>query len=117
MNIRIFSSNMHGVLDYAAAIALIIAPMILHLEMHSLLVYWFSIVAGCGLAFYSALTNYLLGVVKVLPFKAHIILDSIASLAFILLAFYHEGTVVSMVYCLVMGGGVIVAIALTKSSQ
>lgn len=117
MKLKFITPDLHGVLDYAAALALIIAPFILGLQEHSILVHWFSVIAGVGLIGYSLLTDYALNIKSVFSFKMHLILDSLASTAFLVLAFAHQGTLLSLAYCLVMGGGVIAVIALSQAEK
>ena len=114
---KFITPDLHGVLDYSAALALIVAPFILGLESHSVLVHWFSIVAGVGLIGYSLLTDYGPSIKGVFSYRMHLILDSVASAAFLILAFVHQGTLLSTVYCLVMGGGVIAVIAFSKQPE
>ena len=114
MNLRFITPNLHALLDYSAAAALILLPFVLGLKEESLFVHWFSIVTGVGLIGYSLLTDYGPSLAKVFPFKVHLILDSLASIAFLVLAFAHQGTTLSFIYCLVMGGGVIAVIALSN---
>lgn len=117
MNLRFITPTLHGVLDYGAAIALIVAPFLLGLEAQSALVHWFSVIAGAGLIGYSLLTDYRLGAAGVIPYKTHLLLDTLASTAFIVLAFAHQGTALTFGYCLVMGGAVILVIALSGSAE
>ena len=117
MKLRFITPTLHGVLDYSAAIALILAPRLLNLQEDSLLVYWFSTIAGVGLIAYSLLTDYAFSLNGIISYKGHLILDGIASGSFIVLAFAHQGTTLSMLYSLVMGAGVIVVIALSGSEQ
>jgi hypothetical protein len=113
MNIRFITPDLHGFLDYAAAAALIVLPVFLQLQEQSALVYWFSIAGGAGLMLYSLLTNYALGVKRIIPYRGHLLLDAIASIAFIALAFLHDGTAMTLWYSLIMGAGVVVVIALS----
>ena len=112
--LQFISPDLHGVLDYLAASALILAPILLSLEQDSVFVYWFSIIAGIGLFGYSLLTNYKLSVSQFFSFKIHLMLDLLASAAFILVAFVHQGTMLSLAYTLTMGVGVIFVVLLSN---
>ena len=115
--LKFINPDLHGVLDYLAAIALIFAPILLALDQDSLLVYWFSIAAGIGLVIYSLGTDYKLSVMGLFSFKQHLILDLTASAAFIALAFLHQGTPLSMGYALVMGAGVIFVVLFSNNGS
>ena len=72
---RIFSTKTHGVLDYLTGAALLAAPKALGLEdvpssSRALKL------AGGGATAYSLLTDYELGVAKVLPMPVHLALDA-----------------------------------------
>lgn len=72
---RIISTKTHGVLDYLTAAALLAAPKMLGLEdvppaARALRM------AGGGATAYSLLTDYELGLAKVLPMPAHLALDA-----------------------------------------
>jgi hypothetical protein len=115
MAIRFITPTLHGFLDYAAAAALIVAPFIFSLSETSELVHWFSVITGFGLIAYSLFTDYKFSVKGLFSYQAHLIFDSLASLAFIALAFLHEGSAFTFGYCLFMAGGVIAVIALSGS--
>ncbi len=72
---RIVSTKTHGILDYLTGAALLAAPKALGLEdvppsSRALKL------AGGGAAAYSLLTNYELGVVKLLPMPVHLAVDA-----------------------------------------
>lgn len=117
MNIRIITPTLHGALDYVASLVLIVAPFVLSLEEHSVLVHWLSVIAGTGLLIYSLLTDYKISLFGFFSFKQHLVLDGIASTTFILVGLLHEGDVVSTVYSLVMGLGVIFVIGLSNQNK
>ncbi len=110
---KVLTPTIHGALDYIAAITLIIAPIILGLKDLAL---WLSAVAGIGLIIYSLLTDYAYSMAKVLPFPMHIVLDSLAAVAFIAAPFILNFTGVAQVYYLVMGVGVLMVVLLTRKN-
>ena len=112
---RFLTPTLHGLGDYAAAAVLIVAPFFLGIKDQSLIAFWASIVAGIGLISYSLLTDYTFSVAKIIPFKAHLVLDSIAGLVLIALAFLLELDTVARAYLIVMGAGVLVVVAVTQT--
>lgn len=114
MKLRFISPDIHGLLDYAAAAGLIILPLLLGLQNESMLVFTFSLVAGLGLILYSLLTDYQFGLSNFFSYKVHLLLDALASVAFIVLAFLHQGSSLSFWYCLAMAGGVMVVILFSE---
>ena len=114
---KFLTPKLHGLGDYAAAAALIVAPFFLGIKDQSLFAYWASIVAGIGLIIYSLLTDYTFSVAKVIPFKVHLVLDSIAGVVLIALAILLELDVVTRAYLIVMGAGVLAVVAVTQTED
>ena len=72
---RIVSTKTHGVLDYLTGAALLAAPKALGLEDVPSSARALQL-AGGGATAYSLLTDYELGVAKVLPMPVHLALDA-----------------------------------------
>src|SRR4051812_45555668 len=70
------SSRLHGILDYTTGATLIAAPAALGLGGTAAGRILRG--AGAGHAGYAALTRYELGVVKVIPYRAHLAMDAVA---------------------------------------
>jgi hypothetical protein len=112
---RFINSSLHGILDYAAAIALIALPFLLGLEEQSALAHWISVIAGVGLIGYSLITQYAFSLAKVIPFQVHLILDIVAALFFIVAPFILRFEGVVAIYYWVMGAGVVMVVALSNT--
>ena len=87
INLRIINPTLHGVADYTAAIGLIIAPFILDLGQTSIIALWFSVCTGIVVLLTSLLTDYNLGAIKVIPFLAHLAMDLVFALTFMIIPF------------------------------
>jgi hypothetical protein len=76
---RPISTYVHGTMDYAMGVLLILLPFWLGLETgsagHSVLMYM-----GIGLITYSLLTNYELGLTGIISMPAHLTLDFLGGL-------------------------------------
>ena len=68
------SSRAHGVLDYVVGLGLILSPRIFGLDT-SIAEGKVPMMLGWAALIYSLLTRYELGLLKVLPFRAHLALD------------------------------------------
>lgn len=91
---RPIDSTLHGVVDYAAGAALTtVFPKLAGIEGTRSARQIRT--AGAVHAGYSTLTDYPLGIVKVLPFKAHLAMDALGALALAATPFvtgqYREG--------------------------
>lgn len=80
MSIRFIPTPVHGVLDYATATLLCVAPTVLGLEdtpkARNIMVG-----LGLGTVAYSLLTNYELGVKPAKSMRSHLALDAISGIA------------------------------------
>lgn len=71
---RLITTKTHAYLDYIVGIFLLVAPFILKLDpkMPEGILFF---ILGAGLLFYSIITNYELGLFKIIPMKTHLLLD------------------------------------------
>lgn len=67
-------SRAHGILDYLVGVVLIIAPSLFGFADGP--ERWVPIILGITTIVYSLLTDYELGAIRVLPFRAHLIIDA-----------------------------------------
>jgi len=114
---RFITPHLHGFLDYAAALALIIAPFVLGLEQSSVLAHWISVAAGVGLIGYSLITDYFASIAKVIPFKVHLVLDLAAAVFFLAAPTVLGFTGIVAIYYYVMGAGVVMVVALSNTLE
>ena len=117
MKLRILTPTLHGLLDYAAAGGLITLPFLLGLGELSPLAQWFSVTAGIGLVIYSLATDYAFGAFGLLSFRAHLLFDLAAAVAFIAAPFVFGWTGLVLAYYLVMAAGVLVVVALSQADE
>lgn len=114
---KFLTPTLHGLGDYAAAAALIAGPFVLGISEQSVFAHWFSIAGGIGLIVYSLLTDYTFSLAKAIPFKTHLLLDTAAGLAFVVLPFLAGLDGVARIYFLVMGIGVLFVVAASKTQS
>ena len=76
------SPKVHGVLDYSVSILLIGLPALLEIP-YSHIEAIVPVVAGSLTILYSLFTDYTFGVIKVLPFRTHLTIDTIANIIFV----------------------------------
>jgi hypothetical protein len=72
---RFIPTRVHGVLDYVTAGVLIATPSMLGFRKNGLQT-WLPIALGLGTIGYSLLTDYELGLFKVIPMPMHLALDA-----------------------------------------
>ena len=81
----------------------------------SLLAHWASIAGGVGLIVYSLLTDYTYSIAKIIPFKVHLVLDSLAGIVLIALAFALKLGGIAQIFMIVMGAGVLLVVAVSQT--
>ena len=72
---RFIPTRAHGVLDYLTAGVLIAAPSMLGFRKNGMQT-WLPMALGLGTIGYSLLTDYELGLFKIIPMPAHLALDA-----------------------------------------
>jgi hypothetical protein len=72
---RFIPTRVHGVLDYVTAGVLIAAPSMLGFRKNGMQT-WLPIALGVGTIGYSLLTDYELGLFKIIPMPMHLALDA-----------------------------------------
>lgn len=87
MKLKFLSPTNHGIVDYLAAVTLIIAPFILQLGENNPMVSLISIVTGIAVIIVSLSTRYHYGVFKIIPFGGHLALDLLVATLFMLVPF------------------------------
>jgi len=110
---RFISDSMHAVVDYLAALFLIIAPFVLGFEAINPIGHWFSVAAGVALFGYSLLTRYSLSIAKIIPFGTHLIFDTAAGVAFIAAPFLFGFEDIMRLYYFGSGGAVLLLVLFT----
>ena len=76
---RIFSTRVHGMLDYLMGALLIGSPWLLGFARGGAET-WTPVVLGAGMVVYSLMTDYELGVVKRIQMPVHLWMDAIAGI-------------------------------------
>ncbi len=71
---RFIPTKVHGALDYATGALLILAPWLLGFANGGP-AQWVPVILGAGVILYSLVTDYELGVARLLPMPAHLGLD------------------------------------------
>jgi len=117
MNLRILTPTIHGLLDYMAAVGLIVFPFVLNLGTTAPLALWLSVIGGMALIAYSLMTDYTFGFAKVVPFKAHLALDLIAAVGFLAAPFVFGWSGLTAGYYFVMGVAVVLVVVLSAVDE
>ena len=115
MKLRFLSPDIHGIVDYVAAIVLIIAPFLLRLGNSNPLAFWLSIATGIVVVMVSLTTRYRFGVFKMIPFDGHLALDLLVATVFMLVPFLFELDGLDEAYYYINAVVVYLVVAVTKN--
>jgi hypothetical protein len=108
MKLQFLTPALHGILDYLAASALIVLPLLLGLTDMEL---WLSIAGGTALTLYSLMTDYRFGIVKIFSFDVHLLFDLSAAVAFAVAPFVLRFDTITSYYYFTMAAGVVGVVA------
>lgn len=81
---KLIPTRIHGVLDYLTGLVLIAIPLLFNWPQPEAMIF---MALGAAALVYSLITRYELGVFKLLPMTAHLVLDLLSGLALVALPF------------------------------
>ena len=114
MNVRFVTKNIHALLDYPVAIALIGLPFVLNLGAIQLAAFWLSVVTGVAAFVLTLLTNHQLGVLRVLPYGFHLAVDALVGVTFLTAPLALGFTGIDFWYYLANGAAVMFVVSMHK---
>ena len=83
MTFRFVTKTVHAYLDYPVALSLIATPFVLGLGRDNPLALWLSVATGVAALLLTVLTDHGTGLVRVLPYRFHLLVDRLVGLVFI----------------------------------
>lgn len=87
MHPRFITKNIHALLDYPVALALITAPFVLGLGESTPAAKWLSVGTGIAALVLTIFTDHMLGLLRVLPYRFHVLVDGLVGVAFVVAPF------------------------------
>ncbi len=76
---HIISTKVHGILDYAMGIVLILFPYLLPFSLEGM-AHYFPMILGSATVLYSLCTAYEFGVMDLIPMRTHLVLDVLCAI-------------------------------------
>lgn len=76
---RFINTRVHGMMDYLMGVLLIISPWLFGFANGGA-AQWVPIILGLGALLYSLMTDYELGLLKIISMKAHLMIDLVAGI-------------------------------------
>ncbi|WP_299474605.1 hypothetical protein [uncultured Roseibium sp.] len=114
MNIRFVTKTIHAYLDYPVAIALIALPMVLGLGQSSPVAFWLSVVTGIAALALTILTDHETGLIRVVPYSFHLIVDFAVGVVFLAAPFVLGFKGIDFAYYIVNALAVLTVVSLHK---
>lgn len=111
---KFVTKRIHAFLDYPVAIALIGLPFLLGLGDSNPLALQLSVATGIAAFILTVLTDHHLGVIRVVSYKAHLAVDFLVGLVFVLAPFIFAFEGIDSIYYWVNGVTVLSVVSLHK---
>jgi len=112
---KFVTKRIHAFLDYPVAVALMVLPFLLGLGNSNPLALQLSVTTGIAALALTLLTDHHLGVLKVISYKAHLTVDFIVAIVFILAPFIFAFEGIDAYYYWINGIAVLIVVSLHKS--
>lgn len=87
MDLRFVTKTIHAYLDYPVAFALITLPFVLGLGAGNPLAKWLAVITGIAALILTIFTDHKTGIVRILPYSFHLMVDSLVGVVFVLAPF------------------------------
>ncbi|WP_029064463.1 hypothetical protein [Labrenzia sp. DG1229] len=114
MNIRFVTKTIHAYLDYPVALGLIALPVVLNLGQSNPLAFWLSVVTGVAALILTMLTDHETGLIRVVPYSFHLIVDFAVGVVFLAAPFALGFKGIDFAYYVVNALAVLTVVSLHK---
>ncbi|MCZ4279919.1 hypothetical protein O4H49_03960 [Kiloniella laminariae] len=111
---RFVTKTVHAYLDYPVAISLIALPFVLELGGSHPAALWLSVVTGVAAFILTILTDHHLGLIRVLSYRFHLVVDFAVGALFTLIPFVLGFHGIDAIYYWVNGLAVLTVVSLHK---
>ena len=111
---KFVTKQIHAYLDYPVAIALIGLPFLLSLGASNPFAFQLSVIVGIAALILTILTDHQLGVVRVVPYRIHLIVDFLVGIVFILAPFIFSFEGIDAYYYWLNGAAVLFVVSMHK---
>tara|TARA_R110002073_G_scaffold159477_1_gene314784 strand:+ start:15427 stop:15795 length:369 start_codon:yes stop_codon:yes gene_type:complete len=112
---RFITKQLHSYLDYPVAFALIALPFLLDLGSSNSLAFYLSVVTGVAALSLTILTDHQTGLLKVIPYRLHLLVDGAVAVVFLLAPFIFGFEGIDAIFYWANGAAVLLVVSLHKS--
>lgn len=114
MSIRFITKTIHAYLDYPVAFSLITLPFLLNLGSSNPLALWLSVITGFAALILTIFTDHKLGLIRIIPYSAHVTVDFLVGVTFLFIPFIFKFTGLDAWYYWANAVAVLTAVSLSK---
>ncbi|MDB4292659.1 hypothetical protein N9954_04575 [Maribacter sp.] len=111
---KFITKKMHAFLDYPVALALIALPFLLGLGASNPVALYLSVGTGVAALLLTVLTDHQTGVLPIVPYKVHLIVDFAVAVVFLFAPFIFAFEGLDAIYYWINGGAVLAVVGLQK---
>jgi len=116
MDPRFVTKDIHALLDYPVALVLMGAPFLLGLGESHPAGLWLSVTTGIAALILTIFTDHKLGLVRVLPYWFHLLVDGAVGIVFVTAPFVLGLSGIDAWFYWVNGAAVLTVVSLSKRS-
>ncbi len=117
MSIRFVTKTLHAYIDYPVAASLIGTPFLLNLGQSNPLALWISVSTGVTALILTMFTNHKTGLVRVLPYSFHLLVDRLVGVVFVAAPFLLSFNGLDTAYYLINGLTVLLVTFVFNASE
>ncbi len=111
---KFVTKQIHAYLDYPVALALIGLPFLLGLGTSNPLAFQLSVITGVAALILTILTDHQLGIIRVVSYRIHLIVDFLVGVVFILAPFVFSFEGLDAYYYWMNGAAVLFVVSMHK---
>jgi len=111
---KFVTKQIHAYLDYPVAIALITLPFLLGLGSSNPLAFQLSVATGVAALILTILTDHQTGLIRVISYKMHLVVDFLVAIVFIAAPFIFAFKGMDAIYYWLNGAAVLTVVSLHK---
>ena len=111
---KFVTKQIHAYLDYPVAVALMVLPFLLGLGNSNPLALQLSVVTGVAAFILTLLTDHQLGLIRIIPYQGHLMVDALVGIAFVLAPFALSFEGLDAYYYWINGAAVLTVVSLHK---
>jgi hypothetical protein len=109
---RFVTKTMHAYLDYPVAVSLIALPFALGLGASNPPARWIAVITGVAAIILNFFTDHKTGVIRIIPFWAHVTVDAVVGIVFVVAPFALGFTGLDAWYYWANGAALLVVLSL-----